>query len=236
MNFNNKVKIFFTFSRSEKRGILVLLIIILLLIGIRIYLNFIRIPGEVDKNKIEEALRSINDSNQTVAGNSEKEKINIKKAKLNKDSTHNFISKSEWNKNKNSCLNKLEINSADSTDLLKINGIGPVFSRRIIKYRNMLGGFYKVEQLKEVYGINNERYNSLHNYFLVDTTKIIRINLNNCSLFDLEKHPYISTFEAKAIIHYRKFKKSIQNINELKVNQLLSDSSYNKVSHYLTVL
>ena len=66
----------------------------------------------------------------------------------------------------------IELNQADTLTLKKIPGIGSTFARRIVGYRELLGGFYTVEQLAEVYGIDEERYNALHTWFKVDTTCI----------------------------------------------------------------
>ena len=59
----------------------------------------------------------------------------------------------------------LELNSADSIQLLDIRGIGPVFASRIIRYRNLLGGYYVVTQLKEVYGMREENFAAVSQYF-----------------------------------------------------------------------
>ena len=61
---------------------------------------------------------------------------------------------------KQKSMPKLEINGADSVELTKLYGIGPAFASRIMKYRNLLGGFYALGQLKEVYGINDSIFSS----------------------------------------------------------------------------
>lgn len=66
----------------------------------------------------------------------------------------------------------VELNSADTTALKMVPGIGSVFAKRIIKYRDLLGGFYSVEQLGEVYGIDEERYEAMKSWFSVDPSVI----------------------------------------------------------------
>ncbi len=113
---------------------------------------------------------------------------------------------------------KIELNKVDSAMLESLPGIGKTLSKRIIKYREILGGFYSKEQLKEVYGLSLEVYNNIIPHFIIDTTQIKRIDINNVSYHELVKHPYIRKELANKIIHYRKKK----NITSLQ--QLISDS------------
>ena len=75
----------------------------------------------------------------------------------------------------------VELNGADTTTLKKIPGIGSSFARRITKYRELLGGFHHIEQLAEVYGIDEERYSRFQKWFIIDTTYIRPIPVNQAS-------------------------------------------------------
>jgi competence protein ComEA len=97
----------------------------------------------------------------------------------------------------------IEINAADSLQLLSIKGIGPVFASRIIKYRKLIGGFATKEQLREVYGIDSLRYAEISRQVVVDTTLIHKIRINEVTLPELQKHPYVNYYTAKAIIDKR---------------------------------
>src|SRR5690606_28688373 len=97
-----------------------------------------------------------------------------------------------------------DINSADTSQLKRIYGIGTVLSARIIKYRDLLGGFVKKEQLKEVYGIKEEVYGALaEQSFIADNYIPERININRDSVQQIAAHPYVSYNMAKTIINYR---------------------------------
>ncbi|UCG27269.1 MAG: helix-hairpin-helix domain-containing protein, partial [Bacteroidales bacterium] len=87
-------------------------------------------------------------------------------------------------------LEPIEINSADTMDLMPLKGIGPVLSRRILKYRNLLGGFYWKEQLLEVYGLTSVTYSEIEAFIEIDTFLVKKINLNQCTYADLIRHPY----------------------------------------------
>lgn len=75
----------------------------------------------------------------------------------------------------------VELNSADTTALKMVPGIGSVFAKRIIKYRDLLGGFYSVEQLGEVYGIDEDRYEAMKSWFSVDPSVISHLFVNQLS-------------------------------------------------------
>lgn len=97
----------------------------------------------------------------------------------------------------------LELNSADSLAIVYLKGIGPGFTKRILKYRMLLGGFHSVEQLKEVYGMSDSTYEALAAQIIIDQSRIVRIPINAIDLNSLRKHPYFNFQMAQAIINYR---------------------------------
>lgn len=100
-----------------------------------------------------------------------------------------------------------ELNSADSLQLLEINGIGPSFAKRIIKYRSLLGGYANTEQLKEVYGFTEEMYDKVKSQISVNATLITKLNLNTDDFKTVNKHPYISYETTKLIFEKRRKEK-----------------------------
>ena len=128
---------------------------------------------------------------------------------------------------------RIELNGATSEGLLKLYGIGPVLSGRIVKYRDLLGGFYSVEQLKEVYGLDPETFESLKNKVTVNTSVIIKLNVNFAEVGDLMRHPYLGSENAKRIVSYRSKTGFIEDINALKRDSVLSPEGFDKVRPYL---
>lgn len=128
----------------------------------------------------------------------------------------------------------VELNSTDTVNLVKIKGIGKAYARRIIAYRNLLGGYINIHQLKEVYGIKAELIDAISPFIIVDSTKVRLINLNLISYEELKKHPYISDYQAKAIIYYRNKVGSIKNANELIANKILPYDKFKNIRSYLT--
>lgn len=129
----------------------------------------------------------------------------------------------------------IELNSADTTDLKRLEGIGSVYASRIIAYRELLGGFYTGEQLGEVYGLTKETVKTVLSFTSVDTSLIHKLNLNTATLGDLMRHPYLNRYQGKAILQFRKVQGGFKSVAELKQNNLLPDEVYHKILPYLTV-
>ncbi|MFO0322547.1 MAG: helix-hairpin-helix domain-containing protein [Bacteroidota bacterium] len=99
--------------------------------------------------------------------------------------------------------NILELNTADSMQLVALRGVGPAFTKRIIKFRNKLGGFHHLNQLKEVYGMTDSLFLMLSEQVKIDPAKITLIPINEIDLNSLKKHPYLNFQTAQAIINFR---------------------------------
>lgn len=127
----------------------------------------------------------------------------------------------------------IDINRADSVQLLPLPGIGPVFAGRIIKYRELLGGFVHLDQLREVYGLPEETLELIRDQIIVDTGAIRRICLDRASFRDLLRHPYLDFEEVTALMEYRDFSSDISTLGELLQNQLLPDSTLKRIGPYL---
>ena len=127
----------------------------------------------------------------------------------------------------------IDINSCDSATLVRLPGIGPVLSVRIIKYRHLLGGFARIDQLKEVYGLPEETYNLIKGSLFVDTLALTRINVNSADYKELARLPYFEKYEVTAILKYRELKGRITGITDLTENKLITKEKAGKVRPYL---
>ena len=126
----------------------------------------------------------------------------------------------------------ININRADSVQLLPLPGIGPVFAGRIIKYRSLLGGFVSVEQLGEVYGIPAETIQEIRSQVYIDSTVIHKIHIDSATFRELLRHPYLEYDDVKALVNYRDFIGDIKSIHELRINQILHDSTLKMIDVY----
>lgn len=129
----------------------------------------------------------------------------------------------------------VELNTADSTSLLALPGIGPVFASRIVRYRNLLGGFYAIEQLKEVYGMDSLRYQQVAPLLYVEDEKKTRIALNTADFELLRRHPYIKDKYARLIVQYRKQHGAFKKIEDLLEIVLIDPEYLRKIAPYLMI-
>lgn len=135
----------------------------------------------------------------------------------------------QYNTNKKSSFSKgngivsIDINTADTILLKSLPGIGSVYALRIVKYRNLLGGFIEIEQLKEVYGIKNELFEQIKPLISIQTKQIKKIKADSLWYKPYAfYHPYLSK-ELKSSIQAEsrknpylanRFKEMIEENNE----------------------
>ena len=129
----------------------------------------------------------------------------------------------------------LEINSADSIQWLMVRGIGPYTTHKILSYRDKLGGFTSIDQLKEIYKIDPLLFDTCGTQFTCSIEHLKRIHVNHCTLQELDKHPYLNKSQAKTIISYREMHGSFSSINDLNKVALLDQNTLNKIIPYLTI-
>jgi DNA uptake protein ComE-like DNA-binding protein len=127
----------------------------------------------------------------------------------------------------------LNMNLADSAEFETLPGIGPVLANRIIRYRNLIGGFYSISQLQEVYGVTYSLYQDIRTRLFADSTLITKINVNKAAEDILSRHPYIGRHYAKGIVQYRSTIKPFVNLEELKTHRLIRLENEDKLVHYI---
>ncbi len=129
----------------------------------------------------------------------------------------------------------VDLNTADSVTLLTLYGIGPSFAKRIIKYRNLLGGFYSKNQLLEVYGFDQDRLDKIEAKCDVSSGGIKKININTVRTDELKKHPYLDFYTAKAIVDQRVILGRFTSIQQIKSIPLIHEDLFNKIQHYFVI-
>lgn len=242
------LKDYFTFSRTERRGSIVFTIIILLLLIVLYSLDYIlpqkqtdfsAFQAEIDAFYAARALaqQEENDSLKEVYEKKYNKYQSAYKSYLKTENRnqgyHSFSPTKEAVEVKARAFELIELNTADTLELMKLSGIGKVFASRILKYRDMLGGFVSKEQLKEVYGLDSLVYQSIQPYISVNPEAIQKININFADAQVLGKHPYLKYDKAKSIIYYRKQAGSFESIEDIRNAVFLTDEQYDKLKPYL---
>jgi len=128
----------------------------------------------------------------------------------------------------------IELNTADSSLLTQLPGIGPVLAARTVRYRNLIGGFTDVAQLSEVFGINQDLVERLAPQLSVDSSLIRKMPVNTITLNALMRHPYLNEQQARGIINYRRLQNRINNVDELVRNNILEREAAERIKPYLS--
>jgi competence protein ComEA len=296
---NRLIKDYFSFSRSERNGILLLFILFLIVILIRIILPYVLHPNEMQNPRYAKLLAQMNSMEPVKS-------IEIKSQPKEQFYDHetftlfpfnpNTISDYQWqllglenhqvriirkylasgasfhykedlkkiyklpegkywelypyinlptlkvntdkdlhSVNTKKGIEVLELNTADSSSLVSLPGIGPVLAVRIIKYRKLLGGYISKDQLLEVFGIDLPKLQLFQSRIIVDSVKLRKININTSGFNELKAHPYLDYYKSKAIIEFRKVKGKINYPSELLEYKILKKEEYQRIASYLAI-
>lgn len=129
-----------------------------------------------------------------------------------------------------------DINQADTNQLKNVYGIGPVLAKRILKFREGLGGFISNEQLSEVYGLDSLVLKSLkENSYIDDSFVPKKININTSDEKQLSSHPYIRKKNARAIMAYRFQHGNFTSVKEIRKIAVIHPNEAERIIPYLTV-
>ena len=233
------------FSKVEARGTLMLIFVMIAGIGFsRIYIQIIKNPNELesgDADKLEEWVAEVESSFKEKEDQEfdksvyyptkkdfNKQSELAKKEKNNAESGFN----EESEKEKSEPIIISDLNLASMEDLQQVRGIGPAYSKRIVKFRDLLGGFSSNDQLKEVYGLEAETIEEVQKYFSVQSSPD-KLEINSDSAKVLANHPYISYDLAWIIINYRKQNGNINSADDLKKIKAIDEETFVRLKPYL---
>ena len=127
----------------------------------------------------------------------------------------------------------VDISTADTAVLITLPGIGSKLAARIVSFREKLGGFYSVEQFREVFGIQDSVYQQLRPILVISPGNLTQININTASEETLKAHPYIRWQLAKLIISYRREHGDFNAPGDLENLQALDNERLKKLIPYM---
>jgi len=127
-----------------------------------------------------------------------------------------------------------DLNRADTAQFKAIYGIGEKLSLRIVRYRDVLGGFVNMEQLSEVYGLDSIVVNKLMNAsFIEENFQPRRVYINKSTEKELAVHPYLKGTAARAIVAYRFQHGEFRSVDDLQNIQSIDAETIRKIAPYL---
>ncbi|MGN0310030.1 MAG: ComEA family DNA-binding protein [Bacteroides sp.] len=125
---------------------------------------------------------------------------------------------------------RIELNRCDTSELKKIPGIGSYTARRIVEYRTKLGGFARLEQLREI-RLNNE---VLEPWLTLDSTAITPLHINRLAMKQLLAHPYLNYRQSTAIMRYRKLHGAIPSLQVMQGWEEFTANELKRLTPYLS--
>ncbi|MEM8565449.1 MAG: helix-hairpin-helix domain-containing protein [Bacteroidota bacterium] len=229
------IRKYYGISKSEANGF-ILLVLFMFIIPVAMFLWRAKPlePLQIDQNKLDSLLLAIEESMSidTTSFRSERyTRFRKEKPVFQIDREKDIHDYSKYYEKK---IVQFDINEADTNQLKQLRGIGSVFSKRILKYRDLLGGFVRVDQLSEVYGLQDSVLMQLDTLVFVASDfspRMIDINASNAN--QLSKHPYLKKSVARAISNYRYQHGDFSEPTELRNIRLLDSLTLAKITPYI---
>jgi competence protein ComEA len=211
-----KVKNYFSLTKKEWNGMVVLILLIALVLTAPYIYRLFRKDSTINATRFNAALAQ------------------LKKAEYVKPASKSYTKFSTTNSKSSKPKAFVELNTADSAHLTAIDGIGPAFAKRIIYYRERIGGFISKEQLKEVFGIDELKYKQVKDQVKVDASRIHYIKINTITFDKLRLMPYLNYKQVSAVIEYRKQHSNYTSIDDVKNIAIIDEVILRKIEPYLS--
>ena len=246
-------KDFLYFSRTESLAVLFILIVILLTLNLNVLLSkrnsspftiaendsliaaFDRLHENMKDREVEvRQYESNNQKERNPVVYKEKEKGRDQTSTPRNNENRKLIRYSKQEKLTDKEF--IYLNETDTTQWKKVPGIGSSYAKRIVKYRNLLGGFTSINQLKEVYGIDNEMFDKVRVFIREDVdakSSCEKLKINQLEFKQIIAHPYIDFEQTKAIVNLRRRIGNISSIDELAMLEEFSSDDIVRISPYL---
>lgn len=222
----------FAFTKSDRRAIGILACIIALTVCLRAYglvrpaAEWLPAPGSLPETATKSNAKTTMTNKQNNRNMETQVKVN--------DSTRpkkRYIPPEYMVRNKFT----VDLNKADTFDLQEIHGIGPAFAKRIVKYRESLGGFVRIDQLHEVWGIDSSLFDNIRAHVYIKDARPVQININEADIRTLKKHPYLDYFQAKEIYLYRQQYGAFALMEDVRQVNLMDSGTFSRIAPYLCV-
>ena len=244
---NDNFKRFMTFSRGERIAIITIVSMIVIIL-IAKYL-IIKNPPKRDyfkhdldsiiarREAVLDSIRMVDSIQKSISKTDDKaclaptghENISTKNQQKHKKTK----TTTQTTRTDKACLVPIfNLNTADTTMLKQLPGIGSAFAKWIVNYREKLGGYCETEQLLEVYRMDTTRFNGIKDYVKIDSTFIPnRLKINSDTFKVLLKHPYLEYEDVKKIVNYREQKGLITSWEQLE--KIIGDEINPMLRYYI---
>ena len=121
------------------------------------------------------------------------------------------------------------LNTADTTTLKTVPGIGPYYAKKVVEYGQRLGGYVSVDQLDEIEGFPLDA----KDYLTIENATPRKLNVNTLTLNELRRHPYVNFYQAKAITDYRRLHGPLRSLNDLRLSKDFPSEAIKRLEPYV---
>ena len=130
---------------------------------------------------------------------------------------------------------QININTADTNDLKRIPGIGSYYAKRIISFRQRLGGIANVHQLLEIQGFpgSSLKYMTVGQPSNTQRLPVTQIRINHLDVKRLSRHPYIRYVQAKEIMNHRRLRGPIKKADDLRRLPSFTNEEVERLEPYI---
>ncbi|HEV8083626.1 MAG TPA: helix-hairpin-helix domain-containing protein [Chitinophagaceae bacterium] len=132
-------------------------------------------------------------------------------------------------------IQPVDINLADTSAYISLPGIGSKLSKRIISFRDKLGGFYSIDQVGETYLLPDSTFQKIKPRLILSNTPVKKININTATVDEMKTHPYLRYNLANAIFQYRQQHGNFNSVGEIKKIMIVTEEIFIKLSPYLSI-
>ncbi|QMW04415.1 helix-hairpin-helix domain-containing protein [Spirosoma foliorum] len=129
-------------------------------------------------------------------------------------------------------LQPFDINTADTSQLIALKGIGATLAGRIVKFRDALGGFVSEDQFRDIYGLDSLALDELQKFGKIRSS-VRKIPVNTATIEELDHHPFLSRRQAQIIVNYREQHGAYTSAESLKPIRILDAKTIEKIAPYL---
>lgn len=231
------IKEFFYLRKSDRKVILTLLCVIVVALGV-----FFFAGGEGESNELTPAdtlqKEAKRDTFQHRPYRERTKTVYVRTKVVYRDTAYHRgkgLSEAEYDSVKAHYQVKIKpgehvvLNTADTTILKTVPGIGPYFARKVVEYGQRLGGYVSVDQLDEIEGFPLDA----KDYLTVEGASPRKLNVNSLTLNELRKHPYLSFYQAKAITDYRRLHGPLKSLQDLRLSKDFPPEAIKRLEPYV---
>lgn len=233
----------FTFSRQDRRAILLLAILIIIALAI-LYTKpmwHYEKPYEayspdsllqsLDKKPQEKSKREFSQTTLHIpTPTTKRPTTDIHEPETLTDTIRHKHPYADYMKAKYKPGTFVDLNTADTTELMRIPGIGPVRAQRIVAYRRALGGYHSIAQVHEAYDLPEHLGDWVH----ISAPTVQKLHINKAPLSQLRAHPYLTFYQARAITNLRKREGHIRSVRQLLFLDEFTESDITRLEPYLS--